>query len=59
MQWVPVSTASKLLKVSRQRIHVLIARGSLASQKVDGTVLVSYESIDRRRRAQLVLSESR
>jgi hypothetical protein len=48
VNWVPVRSAAILLRVSRQRIHQLIASGSLSARKMDGTVLVSLRSITER-----------
>jgi hypothetical protein len=51
MGWVPISTAAKLLGVSRQRIYQLIGQSKLGSRKVDCTVLVSAVSIEQRMRS--------
>lgn len=43
--WVPVGTARKLLGVSRQRVYALISEGKLTARDMDGTVLVSHQSV--------------
>jgi hypothetical protein len=43
--WVPVSTARRLLGVSRQRVYQLVELGRLASMEMDGTVLIGAASI--------------
>lgn len=48
VQWVPVGTARRQLSVSRQRVYELIGAGKLVSMDLDGTVLVSQESIQAR-----------
>jgi len=50
VKWVPVSTAAKLLGVSKQRVHELTASGALARVDMDGTVLVGRRSIESRLR---------
>lgn len=42
---IPVRTAAKLLRVSRQRVYELCSSGKLSSIMVDGTVLVYRESV--------------
>jgi hypothetical protein len=46
--WVPVSTAKRQLSVTKQRVYELIRDGRLVSMELDGTVLVSQESIQAR-----------
>jgi excisionase family DNA binding protein len=46
--WIPVKTAAKMLKVSRQRVYELIKDGGLAWCKMDSTVLVSRSSVEAR-----------
>jgi len=46
--WVPVRTAASSLGCSRQRIYALCQEGKLMMQSIDGTVLVSVQSIDGR-----------
>lgn len=53
--WIPALTASKMLKCSRQRVYRLIDTGRLSAKTVDGTVLVSVESVIKRIQAQLLL----
>lgn len=53
--WIPVATAAKLLKVSRQRVYALIESGRLSSKTLDQTVLVSQESVLGRLQAQKLL----
>ena len=48
VRWVPVATAAKILKVSRQRVHKLIQVQKLRSVVIDGTTLVALESIRQR-----------
>jgi hypothetical protein len=48
MNWVPVRSAATLLGVSKQRVHQLIESGALSSRKMDGTVLVSLQSVSKR-----------
>jgi len=43
--WIPVCSARKLLGVSRQRVYALIAEGKLMARDMDGTVLVSHQSV--------------
>jgi excisionase family DNA binding protein len=53
---IPVRTAAKLLKVSRQRVYELCEKGQLASIVADGTVLVYRDSVlarVERRRSQV------
>jgi len=45
VKWVPVRTAGKLLRVSKQRIHQLLRSGKLSGQVLDGVHLVSMQSI--------------
>jgi hypothetical protein len=58
VKWLPVQTAAKMLKVSRQRVYVLVQEGKLASRVVDGVVLVGLDAILARVRAQLLLRET-
>jgi hypothetical protein len=46
--WVPVGTARRQLAVSRQRVYELIGQGKLVSLDLDGTILVSQESVNAR-----------
>lgn len=45
VDWVPVRTAAKQLRVSRQWVYVLVLTGRLAGRTVDGTVLISEGSV--------------
>jgi len=47
-----VRTASKMLRVSKQRVYQLIQKGMVAAQTMDGTVLVSRDSVSARLRMQ-------
>jgi excisionase family DNA binding protein len=51
MGWVPISTAAKVLGVSRQRVYQLIDEEKVGARKVDGTVLVSAVSLEQRMRS--------
>jgi hypothetical protein len=48
VEWVPVLTAAKLLRVRRQRVYTLCSEGKLVSQLIDGVRLVQMASIKRR-----------
>jgi hypothetical protein len=45
VQWIPVRTAAALLAVSRQRVARLCKFGQLESILIDGTRLVSHQSV--------------
>ena len=46
--WIPVRTAASILGCSRQRVYKLSEEGKLMTQSIDGTVLVSVQSIEGR-----------
>jgi excisionase family DNA binding protein len=48
VNWIPVSVAAKMLKVSRQRVYELVALGEIGWQKLGNTILISKESVRRR-----------
>ncbi len=51
--WLPVTEAARLLKVTRQRVYQLIDQGELAGRKVGSTWMVSASSVrDRNTRLQ-------
>jgi archaeosine-15-forming tRNA-guanine transglycosylase len=45
IKWVPVATAVRMLKVTKQRVHELMAEGRLRNVTMDGTRLVSLRSL--------------
>jgi hypothetical protein len=45
VKWVPVATAAKALKVSRQRVYKLVELGYLTAQDLDGHKLISLRSV--------------
>jgi hypothetical protein len=48
LKWIPVRSAAKMLGCSRQRVAKLCKTCQLVSMNVDGTVLVSAESVRQR-----------
>jgi len=58
VKWVPVATAARQLKVTRQRIYQLVGQGELLGMKVDRTWLVSLRSVNARI-GQLQLEEAK
>lgn len=45
IDWIPVRSAAKGLKISRQRIYQLANNGKLVSIRVEGIVLISAASM--------------
>jgi hypothetical protein len=48
IKWIPVRSAAKMLRVSRQRVHQLIEAGGLVGIMQDRTMLVSLRSVEAR-----------
>lgn len=48
MLWVPAVTASRMLRISRQRVYQLMEAGRLAGFHMDGHVFVLTSSIRQR-----------
>lgn len=48
VKWIPVRSAAKLLKCSRQRVSCLCRTGALRSVQMDSTRLVSLRSVEDR-----------
>jgi len=46
VKWLPVRTASKMLRVSMTRVYQLVDVGTLLSMRLDGNVLVSRRSVE-------------
>jgi archaeosine-15-forming tRNA-guanine transglycosylase len=46
IKWVPVATVVRMLKVTKQRVHDLMAEGRIRSVTMDGTRLVSLRSLN-------------
>ena len=44
--WIPVSSAARLLGVSKSRVYQMIEEGKLSAQTVDSTTLVDSSSVD-------------
>lgn len=57
VRWIPVAAAATYLRVTRQRVYQLLSAGALVSIRVQGTVLVSYRSVEAR--IALLTSERR
>lgn len=47
-QWVPTATAMRMLKVSKQRVYQLRKAGLLRAVVIDGTIMISLQSIEER-----------
>jgi excisionase family DNA binding protein len=43
--WIPVSSAARLLGVSKSRVYQMIEEGKLRSQTMDATTLVEEASV--------------
>lgn len=52
MRWVPTAIARRMLGVSRQRVYQLVTEGKLASQEIDGVIMISVQSIKDRQTGQ-------
>lgn len=52
MRWVPTAIARRMLGVSRQRVYQLVTEGKLASQEIDGVIMISVQSIKDRQNGQ-------
>lgn len=48
VNWLPVSVASEMMNVSRQRVYQLSAEGKLNAVQMGGTTLISRDSILKR-----------
>ena len=48
VKWIPVRSAAKMLKVSRQRVAFMCKTGALVSVIYDSTRLVSLRSVHNR-----------
>ena len=48
LDWIPVSQAAKILRVTRQRIHQLIDQGVLDVLVINHTTLVSAKDVQLR-----------
>lgn len=47
-QWVPTATAMRMLKVTKQRVYQLRKAGLVRSVVIDGTIMISLQSIEER-----------
>jgi len=48
LAYVPVATACRMLRVSRQRVYQLLDAGRLSGHQVDGTWMVLLRSVQAR-----------
>jgi hypothetical protein len=46
--WVPVATACRMLRISRQRIYQLLSEGKISGRMCDRVWLINQTSIDSR-----------